>query len=598
MASCAKPGEQHHSQCRSFWSASTALALTVLFVFSCATRQSLVSPEHGSVKSEAPDTGWLLPEEERRLPMLQNASGGGVAQFTVLVPSDGVAALRVQAEQTTGELVPAKSLSLEAQKQPFRTRPEWTLAKVRIDGLSPKKSYVLKISSGDRLLDSRNFSVPDTADGQISFAYGTCMNDESPYKAAARALADSLASERPDFLIIAGDAVYVDSWERWENEPKGTRPTFDEGNGINDFELRYIETWSRLPLYRMETLIPTLSVWDDHDYGTNDGDANFTFKDVSLSVHELFYGASRIRGVYEEPFSSDGGRRARKDLNRASVYRTDGHTFLLADNRTHRVFESHGEWLADFPGDKLTDYATHYAAHTGSGRLRAARKQDSIFGFEQHKWISAVISERPRGPLWFISGNQFFGNHHTKETFSSRNPNSLYRMIQELFQSGRPFTILSGDIHYTEVSGYQLKSPQQSPPTDDAGNTAGARDVGVAADVNSAAATNTSYDVLEVSVSPFHSTIKTDTVNSGLLERNKNANRLRCDSSTPAQCRVAQKPEDFDLGLSGHNFALIRTVSSDSQNPTFSLTLQSLLQPEFRKEALLQMPNRSRPRAK
>jgi phosphodiesterase/alkaline phosphatase D-like protein len=302
------------------------------------------------------------------------------------------------------------------------------------------------------------------------------MNDEPAYLPTQRDIYAAIARARPDFFLIGGDAVYVDAWHFWQD---GYEP------GINataaDIWRRYTESWLALDLYHQETLIPTLATWDDHDFALNDGTRDFLYAADALHAFTSFFGADDLGDT------AFGYRRA--GLGVAAAFHVHGDVFALLDNRTYRMQ----------PNDD----------------------PDGHWGAAQGRWLEKIIAAPARA--WVVSGNQFQGAHHDKETLSRFHPAAFARFLADVGR--RPegaVTLLSGDTHTTEVQRY----PTPGGP------------------------------ILEFTVSPLHSRI-TD----------KHIALNRADK--PNALRLAH-PEGGDLGAQVPNFAVFDAAPG---TPRFTFTM-------------------------
>lgn len=100
----------------------------------------------------------------------------------------------------------------------------------------------------------------------VTFAVGSCAELSTPER---EEIFTSILSKKPDFFFWLGDNTYYKSSE-W-----------------NDSTLM-VEAWTRRhsspPLAAMMSAIPQRAIWDDHDYGPNDGDSTYALRDVSAKI--------------------------------------------------------------------------------------------------------------------------------------------------------------------------------------------------------------------------------------------------------------------------------------------------------------------------
>jgi phosphodiesterase/alkaline phosphatase D-like protein len=214
---------------------------------------------------------------------------------------------------------------------------------------------------------------------------------------------DRLKNEKPDFLILNGDTVYVDSFEFVERL-KATEA---------DLWQRYVDSFRRIPLYHWRELVPVFATWDDHDFGTNDSDREFVSKEAALKLFHGVFGGVDIPGVWEQ---GPGGVSSVLHAFNQSFYLMDDRTFRQP-NKNQTVQEDYGHW--------------------GQG---------------QHEWLLKELRDNPR-PAWIINGNQCFNGKDLsyKETFEGNHPKEFVNFVNELKNLPTPVVFASGDIHLSEI---------------------------------------------------------------------------------------------------------------------------------------------------
>src|SRR4051812_33497780 len=134
--------------------------------------------------------------------------------------------------------------------------------KLKVSGLRVGVEYTLKVLDKTTLIDQRTFQALDVSKSDPNFALVSCMCDDHSFEHVIDPMWARLQDQSVDFLLLCGDEVYVDSFE------------FVERQKATEYDLwqRYVDALKRLPLYHWRKLTPIFAVWDDHDYGTNDGD--------------------------------------------------------------------------------------------------------------------------------------------------------------------------------------------------------------------------------------------------------------------------------------------------------------------------------------
>lgn len=283
----------------------------------------------------------------------------------------------------------------------------YKIDKIHVKGLNPKSTYTLQVMNEFRgrtsVTDQRTFKALDISKSEVRFAALSCMADDWKFETVIDPMWASLKKENPDMVILNGDVVYVDSFDFVERK-KATE---------TDLWLRYIEALTRLPYYHWLELKPTLATWDDHDFGTNDGDRDFIAKKGALKLFKALFGGRALPGVWEPGPTSV-----------TSVFTGFGQRMYLMDNRTFR-------------------------------QPNKEQKKKEIYGHwgeKQHKWLMDSL-KKSNMPTWIFNGNQVFNGKALdfKETFEGNHSEHFVRFITELKDVSAPVVFSSGDIHFSEV---------------------------------------------------------------------------------------------------------------------------------------------------
>ncbi len=161
-------------------------------------------------------------------------------------------------------------------------------ATILVDGLTQDTRYFYRILINGKQPKYSNDSPNQlfrTAPGypaRFSVATGSCARvAEDPYQLIWKIV----ARHSPDLFFWLGDNIYGDS------------PRSDV---LADEYQRQRSVESFFPV---GARIPQLAIWDDHDFGINDGDGTYFAKDVSLEVFKRYwanpdYGQDDTAGVF------------------------------------------------------------------------------------------------------------------------------------------------------------------------------------------------------------------------------------------------------------------------------------------------------------
>lgn len=283
----------------------------------------------------------------------------------------------------------------------------WKIDKLFIKNLKPNTDYFLEVMDEFRksqtIVDRRSFQTLNIHSKKVRFAYASCMADDYRFNKVIDPMWQQMKNQKPDLVILNGDVVYVDSFE------------FVERNKATELDIwfRFIDSFQRLPIYKWTELKPIFATWDDHDFGTNDGDLRFTGKQAARKIFLGFFGGKNIDQVYK--------------LEEDSVYfslKSFHQNFIFLDNRYFRQ------------PNKDPKSQQNYAH----------------WGQKQYSWLINNLKNSDQ-PTWLINGNQFFSGVTLdyKESLQSNNPENFKLLLNDLKTVKAPVVFGSGDIHFSEI---------------------------------------------------------------------------------------------------------------------------------------------------
>jgi hypothetical protein len=273
----------------------------------------------------------------------------------------------------------------QVKKMPFPLSDE-VIHQITFE-LNPEldQDLFLEVYQEHILMDQRTFRLFNNRLETMKFVVASCLNGlhedrDVMWKAVQEA--------KPEIIFLLGDNLY---YSKNLISPK------DMSNEL----LRFRQTH---PMFFSPRLIPTHAVWDDNDYGMNNGDETYEFKKEAKEYFTLIYPQS-----LDQTFIDRGpGVSSRLHLR--------GMHFVFLDNRT----------------------------------FRSADKEGSHFGSEQEEWFFKGI-ETSGLPTWIISGDQFFGGYHSFDSYEGKHPTSFKKFIERLSKTPTPFVFVSGDRHMSEI---------------------------------------------------------------------------------------------------------------------------------------------------
>lgn len=240
-------------------------------------------------------------------------------------------------------------------------------------------------------------------------AFGSCLDQDLP-----QPIWEPILESRPDLFIFAGDNIYGD-------RPGG------QARDMARLKAQY-ERLGRDPGFRrLRRTVPILATWDDHDYGQNDGGADYPFRAQSQRIFLDFFGepaGSRRRrtpGVYTAQSFGPPGRRLQ---------------IILLDTRYFRGPLKRGfAFLKPWFGPYRT----------------SEDPQRTVLGAEQWRWLADEL-RRPAELRLIVSSIQVLPVDHGWEKWGNFAPERrrLFALLRETRARGVVF--LSGDRHFAEIS--------------------------------------------------------------------------------------------------------------------------------------------------
>lgn len=252
-------------------------------------------------------------------------------------------------------------------------------------------------------------------------AFGSCSNQY-----LAQPIWEALVAAEPDLFLYQGDVIYGDA------APPGTRLLSPEIDQLAKMRMDYAFLGTHPGFAAVRENIPVMATWDDHDYGKNDGGAEFEHKQASRELFLDFFG---------EP--QDSQRRRTPGIYTAEVFGPPGRRVqvIMLDTRFFR-------------SEPVKSGLSKEQARERNLVGRYVPNEDpeaTLLGDEQWAWLEEQLRVPAEVRLLNSSiqvvagekGAESWGNFPIERT-------KLYGMIEETNASG--VVILSGDVHFAEIS--------------------------------------------------------------------------------------------------------------------------------------------------
>ncbi len=220
---------------------------------------------------------------------------------------------------------------------------------------------------------------------------------------------DQISAENPDLMLYIGDNVYGDTTP---NDP-----------ALSGLKTAYLKLAQSEPFSRARAAAPLLTIWDDHDYGLNDGGGSYQHKEASEALYE-----------YVWAIPDDDQRRHRPGVYGAwMIGDEDGKRvqIIMLDTRFFR---------SDL---KPTD---NPGAHGKERYIPDADPEKTMLGEEQWMWLESEL-EKPADLRLLVSSVQVVAEGHGWEGWKMlpAERDRLYALIDETGADN--LILLSGDRH-------------------------------------------------------------------------------------------------------------------------------------------------------
>jgi len=258
------------------------------------------------------------------------------------------------------------------------------------------------VSMGAAGRTARFAQLPPKAAGVRKLAWGSCAQQDWP-----QPYWDTVATMKPDLLVLAGDNVYGDC----------------SNYSCQELIAAYDELAAKPSFQGARRSLPMIVTWDDHDFGLSDGHAANPFK---AKAKELFVEFWQI--------PPEDARRGREGVYTHYIWGQKGQRLqvILLDTRWFR-----SEFLpTDSP---MAPGKERYTPDTGN-------RSKSMLGEQQWSWLRSCLLE-PAELRLIVSSVQLVADGHGWEAWRLLpfERERFYVLLQEVAAS--PVVVLSGDRH-------------------------------------------------------------------------------------------------------------------------------------------------------
>ena len=233
----------------------------------------------------------------------------------------------------------------------------------------------------------------------FSVGFGSCLKQNKSLK-----IFDAIKNEKIDLFLMIGDNVYGDGGSE----------------DLSDLRRAYNQQKENFKI--LDLNFPIAAIWDDHDYGLNDGGKEYPYRDLSKDLFLDFW---------EIP--SNDIRRKRSGLYHQLTFSLDSFMvqIIFLDTRYFR--------------DKLTP-SDNLGAKGKERYVPSADTSLTMLGEKQWNWFNNIVKIKADARI-IVSSIQFIASGHGWESWNNL-PHEKNKMEKIIDDSDLNNTIfISGDRH-------------------------------------------------------------------------------------------------------------------------------------------------------
>lgn len=269
------------------------------------------------------------------------------------------------------------------------------------------------------------FEQPAMAEEKVlqRIAFGSCIRQmqEAP-------LLNTVVAAKPDLFLMIGDAIYPDI----NDQASALIDPWPNKNTVERIKQVYAQLAAKPEYQSLKKNIPMMAVWDDHDYGINDGSADFLLKDQSQQLFLDFF---------DEPVNSE--RRKTPSIYDSKIFGAEGKRvqIIFLDVRYFRT-----------PPLPDTRSAEDKKALNISGRYAPnSDPKATVLGEIQWRWLEEQF-RKPAEVRLLVSAYPLIPHELGRDAWGNfpLERRKLFELIGTTKANG--IVILSGDVHFAEIS--------------------------------------------------------------------------------------------------------------------------------------------------
>mgnify|MGYP001031164523 FL=1 len=246
----------------------------------------------------------------------------------------------------------------------------------------------------------------------FNIGFGSCLDQEKPQE-----IWEPMKNENLNMFFFMGDNVYGDL----------------ESGELTKMKNSYLKQEKRFPNWLKK--IKPVAIWDDHDYGINDGGSEYALKKESQKLFLDFWKVDKNDSRYSQEgiYFSETRSFKKKDI-----------LFIGLDTRYFR---------SSLEGEKRN-------------YLPTSDNSKTILGKEQWSWLESQFNEDV-DLIVLVSSIQILATNHGFEKWNNF-PHERTRLLSLIKKHRKPVILVSGDRHkaaiYKTDNLYELTTSSLNKP--------------------------------------------------------------------------------------------------------------------------------------
>ena len=240
---------------------------------------------------------------------------------------------------------------------------------------------------------------------KTTLSFGSCHKMDDP---TSEVILKTIAAEQPDGFIWLGDIVYGK-----DGDPK-------------DLTQKYQRLANKAAYKHLKQNSQIYGIWDDHDYGMNDGGADYVHKVQSRKDFFEFLQLPKDHEAYQ----------------REGAYQV--HNIVVHDQTIKLILLDNRYFKSPYTNSKK------------EGQRYQKDTRGTLLGKAQWAWLEKQLQNSTATVHIFGSGIQFLSNQHRFEKWSNypKERKKMMRLLRKYHVKNPIF--LTGDRHMSELSATDM----------------------------------------------------------------------------------------------------------------------------------------------